>query len=159
MNSFNSIADDVCLGKDVSLARYVNLYGCFIGDNTKIGSFVEIQKNVTIGNNCKISSHTFICSGVDIDDNCFVGHAVVFINDKWPRSVNEEGSLESSEDWKSRFVRTRIGKAASIGSNVTIMGGVTIGNGALIGAGSVVTRSVPAGEIWTGNPARRHKQA
>ncbi|MCK5215530.1 MAG: N-acetyltransferase [Candidatus Omnitrophica bacterium] len=154
MNQFNSIADDVKLGEGVRLLKFVNLYGCSIGDGSKIGAFVEIQKNAAVGKNCKISSHAFICEGVAVGDNCFVGHGVVFINDNEPRSVKEDGSMERDEDWRNRFVETRIEDFAVIGSNATILGGITIGTGAVIGAGSVVTKDVPAGEIWVGNPAR-----
>lgn len=142
------------LGKNVRLSKFINLYGCTIGDNTKIGAFVEIQKNARVGKNCKISSHTFICEGVTIQDNCFIGHSVVFINDKYPRATKKDGTLEDEKDWAPRFVKTCVGKNVSIGSNVTILGDVTIGDGALIGAGSVVTKNVPAGQIWAGNPAR-----
>lgn len=154
MEQYLSISDDVKLGKNVKLAKFINLYGCTIGDDTKIGAFVEVQKKAVIGKRCKISSHTFICEGVAIGDNCFIGHSVVFINDNFPRAVNARGELESSDDWKGRFAKTKVGKNVAIGSNATILGGVTIGDGALIGAGSVVTKKVPAGEIWAGNPAK-----
>lgn len=154
MEQYLSISDDVKMGKNVKLAKFINLYGCTIGDNTRIGAFVEIQKNALVGKNCKISSHTFVCEGVEIGDNCFIGHAVVFINDKFPRAVNGQGELETFDDWKGRFVKTKVGRGVAIGSNATIVGGVTIGDGALIGAGSVVTKDVPAGETWAGNPAR-----
>ncbi|MCP4723863.1 MAG: N-acetyltransferase [bacterium] len=148
------ISDDVSLGKEVKLAKFINLYGCSIDDNTKIGAFVEIQKNAFVGKQCKISSHTFICEGVNIGDNCFIGHSVVFINDNHPRSVTLDGELESEEDWEDRFVKTNIGDNVSIGSNATILGGISIGEGAVIGAGSVVTRDVPPCQIWAGNPAK-----
>ncbi len=154
MNDYLCIADDVKLGKEVKLAKFINLYGCTIGDNTKIGTFVEVQKNASIGKNCKVSSHTFICEGVTIGDNCFIGHGVMFINDNYPRAATETGELETEADWAGRFVKIVIGTKVSIGSNATILGNVTIGDGATIGAGSVVTRDVPAGEIWAGNPAR-----
>ena len=154
MNDFVCIADDVKLGKNVKLSKFINLYGCSIGDNTKIGAFVEIQKNATVGKNCKISSHTFVCEGVSIGNNCFIGHSVVFINDNKPRSVNKRGELESENDWAGRFVKTQIGNNVSIGSNVTILGNLKIGDGALIGAGSVVTKNVPSAEVWVGNPAK-----
>jgi acetyltransferase-like isoleucine patch superfamily enzyme len=124
-----------------------------VGDNTKIGAFVEIQKNSKIGKNCKISSHTFICEGVTIGDECFIGHGVMFINDNYPRSVNESGQLETDEDWAGRLSITTVGDKVSIGSNATILGGVTIGEKAVIGAGSVVTKDVPPSQIWAGNPA------
>ncbi len=153
MKEFVSIVDDVRLGKGVKLSKFINLYGCSIGDGTKIGSFVEVQKNATIGSMCKISSHTFICEGVRIGDNSFIGHGVVFINDNYPRASNPDGTLERDEDWAGRFVETVVGKNVTIGSNATILGSVTIGDGAMIGAGSVVTKEVPPGEIWAGNPA------
>jgi acetyltransferase-like isoleucine patch superfamily enzyme len=150
--------NNVKLGKDVKIFDFVNLYGCTIGDNSKIGTFVEIQKNATIGQNCKISTHTFICEGVHIGDDVFVGHNVTFINDKYPRATNTDGSLQTEADWKvvETFVRSR----ASIGSSSTILCGVTIGEGALVGAGSVVTKDVPAGSIVAGVPAKiiRKKQ-
>jgi acetyltransferase-like isoleucine patch superfamily enzyme len=152
------IAEDVILGKEVYVAKFVNLYGCTVGDHTKIGAFVEIQKNAKVGNYCKISSHTFICEGVTIQDNCFIGHGVMFINDNYPRAVSIEGLLETEEDWKERFVKTEVGKNVVIGSNSTILGGITIGDGAFIGAGSVVTKNVPPGEIWMGNPARKNQR-
>lgn len=152
MDSFLRISQDVTLGKDVKFFGYVNAYGCSIGDRTKVGTFVEIQKNVTIGADCKISSHTFICEGVKIEDGVFVGHGVTFINDKYPHSVNPDGRMQTEENWEVNS--TRVAKGASIGSGSTILCGVSIGGGALVGAGSVVTKDIPAGEIWAGNPAR-----
>lgn len=148
------IADSVVLGEDVRIHHpdLVNLYGCRIGDGSRIGTFVEIQRDATIGRNCKISSHTFICSGVTIEDGVFVGHGVMFINDTYPQAVNEDGSLQTDADWE--LIETRVGARASIGSNATILGGVTIGCGALIGAGAVVTRDVPDHAIVAGVPAR-----
>lgn len=148
------IAATVKLGKDVRIFQpdLVNLYGCEIGNGTKIGAFVEIQADATVGENCKISSHTFICSGVYIEDGVFVGHGVMFTNDIYPRAVNEDGSLQTEADWK--VVETRVHKRASIGSNATILAGITIGESALIGAGAVVTRDVPAYAIVAGVPAR-----
>ena len=149
---FCRIAPDVKLGENVKIHAYVNLYGCSIGDNSKIGAFVEIQKGANVGKNCKISSHTFICEGVTIRDNVFVGHNVTFINDKYPKSINPEGGLQTDEDWA--VVPIMIEEGASIGSSATIMCGVTIGTWSIVGAGSVVTTDVPAGEIWAGNPAK-----
>jgi acetyltransferase-like isoleucine patch superfamily enzyme len=149
-----ALAPDVRLGLNVKLAVFINLYGCAIDDNTKIGAFVEIQKNAKVGKNCKISSHTFICEGVTIGDNCFIGHGVMFINDNLPRAVTKTGELESEQDWANRFRETRVGSSVSIGSNATILGGVRIGDEAVIGAGSVVTKDVPAREVWAGNPAK-----
>jgi UDP-2-acetamido-3-amino-2,3-dideoxy-glucuronate N-acetyltransferase len=146
------IAPDVKLGKDVKICDFVNLYGCEIGDETKIGPFVEIQKGARIGKSCKISSHTFICEGVTIEDNVFVGHNVTFINDIFPRATTENGQLQTEEDWTC--VPTLIKQNASIGSSVTLLCGITIGNNAIIGAGSVVTKDVPADTIVAGNPAR-----
>jgi acetyltransferase-like isoleucine patch superfamily enzyme len=146
------ITDDVHLGKNVKLSKFINLYGCNIGDNTKIGSFVEIQKNATIGNNCKISSHTFICEGVQIEDDVFIGHGVTFINDTFPRATNPGGRLQTEEDWQVE--RTIVRKGASIGSGATILSNVTVGEGAIVGAGSVVTKDVPQNVIVVGNPAR-----
>jgi UDP-2-acetamido-3-amino-2,3-dideoxy-glucuronate N-acetyltransferase len=151
-----TIANDVILGRDVTIYNYVNLYGCRIGDNCTIGTFVEIQKNVTVGNNCKISSHTFICEGVSIEDNVFVGHNVTFINDLYPRATNRTGELQTSKDWT--VIPTLVQKGASIGSAATIMGGITVGQNAIVGAGSVVTRDVPANTIVAGNPARYLKK-
>lgn len=146
------IAPDVRLGQDVQIYAFVNLYGCEIGDETKIGTFVEIQRGACIGKRVKISSHTFICEGVTIEDEVFVGHGVMFINDKYPRSTNEDGSMQSGADWE--VIPTRVRRRASIGSNATILCGVTIGEGAIVGAGSVVTRDVPPYTIVAGNPAR-----
>ena len=143
---------NVKLGKDVKIFDFVNLYGCSIGDNTKIGTFVEIQKNAFIGKNCKISSHTFICEGVNIDDNVFVGHNVTFINDRLPRATNEEGGMQNENDWK--VIETFVKKGASIGSSATVMCGVTIGENSVIGAGAVVTEDVPANCIAAGVPAK-----
>jgi len=149
-----SISKDVKLGKNVQLSKFINLYGCEIGDNTKIGAFVEIQKKAKIGKNCKISSHTFICEGVTIGNNCFIGHSVTFINDNYPKAVNSKGNLETEEDWADRFVKTNIGNNVSIGSQATILGGLIIGHGSIIGAGSVVTKNIPTNQIWAGNPAK-----
>jgi acetyltransferase-like isoleucine patch superfamily enzyme len=148
---FSRIAADVKLGADVKIYAFVNLYGCEIGEGSRVGAFVEIQKGAKIGRHVKISSHTFICEGVTIEDDVFIGHGVMFINDKYPRATTEEGALQSEADWVC--VPTLIKKRASIGSNATILCGVTIGEGALIGAGSVVTRDVPAGAVVAGNPA------
>jgi acetyltransferase-like isoleucine patch superfamily enzyme len=148
------IAKDVQLAPGVVIHHpdLVSLYGCSVGEGTKIGPFVEIQRDVTIGRNCKISSHSFLCSGVHVEDGVFVGHGVMFINDLYPEAVNEDGSLKTATDWEQ--VDTRIKARASIGSNATILGGVTIGEGALVGAGAVVTKDVPAGAIVAGVPAR-----
>ncbi len=147
-----SIADDVQLGKNIKLANFINLYGCSIGDNTKIGTFVEIQKNVKIGRYCKIQSHTFICEGVTIEDNVFIGHGVIFINDKYPRATNSGGTLQSEADWK--VIPTIVKAGASIGSGATILCNLTIGENAIVGAGSTVTKDVPSNSIVAGNPAR-----
>jgi acetyltransferase-like isoleucine patch superfamily enzyme len=152
MDRYLSIAPDVKLGKDVKLATFINLYGCEVGDETKIGAFVEIQKNATVGRRCKISSHTFICEGVTIHDHVFVGHGVTFINDSYPRATTEAGELQSESDWKVE--RTEVRQGASIGSGSTILSNVVIGEHAIVGAGSVVTRDVPAYTIVAGNPAR-----
>jgi acetyltransferase-like isoleucine patch superfamily enzyme len=145
------IAGDVKLGENVKLAQFINLYGCTIGDNTRIGTFVEVQKNAFIGRNCKIQSHTFICEGVTIEDDVFVGHGVTFVNDKYPRATNGGGALQSETDWK--VLPTIVKRGASIGSGATILGNVTIGEKAIVGSGSVVTKDVPAGTIVAGNPA------
>jgi acetyltransferase-like isoleucine patch superfamily enzyme len=146
------ITDDVKLGKNVIIRDFVNLYGCTIGDNSRIGTFVEIQKNATIGSNTKISSHTFVCEGVTIGDDVFIGHNVSFINDKYPRSTSAEGKLQTEADWQ--VVKTRIEKGASIGTSSTILCGVVVGENAIVGAGSVVTHDVPANTVVAGNPAR-----
>ena len=148
---FARIAPDVKLGRDVRIYAFVNLYGCEIGDESKVGTFVEIQKGAKIGSRVKISSHTFICEGVTIEDEVFIGHGVMFINDKYPHSTTESGSLQTEADWTC--TPTTIKKRASIGSNATILCGVTIGEGAMVGAGSVVTHDVPPGTIFAGNPA------
>lgn len=157
MESYNRIAPDVMLGEGVKLFGFVNAYGCKIDANTKVGAFVEIQRNATIGKNCKISSHTFVCEGVHIGDGVFVGHNVTFTNDKYPRAVNPDGSLQTENDWK--VMETFVEDGASIGSGTTVMCGVTIGARAMIGAGSVVTKSIPPGELWAGNPARYLRKA
>jgi acetyltransferase-like isoleucine patch superfamily enzyme len=146
------ISDDVKLGKDVKLSKFINLYGCCIGDNTKIGAFVEIQKDSLIGKNCKISSHTFICEGVTIEDNVFIGHNVTFINDSFPRATAKDGNLQTQADWKVEPILVK--KGASIGSGSTILSNVVIGENALVGAGSVVTKNVPPDTIAAGNPAK-----
>jgi acetyltransferase-like isoleucine patch superfamily enzyme len=152
MSDHLCIAPDVVLGKDVKFSKFINLYGCEIGDRTKIGAFVEVQKNAKIGKNCKISSHTFICEGVTIADNVFVGHGVTFINDTYPRATNSEGELETEADWKVEPTVVKMG--ASIGSGATILSNLVIGENALVGAGSVVTRDVPPNSIVAGNPAK-----
>ena len=146
------ISPDVILGENVKIFSFVNLYGCEIGAETRIGTFVEIQRGVIVGKRVKISSHSFICDGVQIDDEVFIGHGVMFINDLYPRSSNADGSMQNQEDWK--MVRTRVQRRASIGSNATILGGITIGEGAMVGAGSVVTEDVAPNTIVAGNPAR-----
>ena len=150
--SNRKIASSVILGENVSLQDFINLYGCRIGDNTKIGPFVEIQKNVTVGRNCKIQSHSFLCEGVSIEDEAFIGHGVMFINDRYPRSATASGALQTEADWK--VLPTVVKKGASIGSNATILCGVTVGEGAIVGAGSVVTKDVPPRTIVAGNPAK-----
>ncbi len=152
MSDYRCIAPDVKLGENVRLSKFINLYGCEIGDNTKIGAFVEVQKNARVGKNCKISSHTFICEGVEIEDNVFIGHGVVFINDIYPRATAPGGDLQTESDWT--VVPTLIKKGASVGSGATILANVTIGENAIVGAGSVVTKDVPANVIAAGNPAR-----
>lgn len=149
---FQSIAPDVTLGKDVRIFEFVNLYGCEIGDETRIGAFVEIQRGAKVGRRVKVSSHTFICEGVEIEDHVFVGHGVIFTNDRYPRAVTPAGELQTDRDWK--VVPTIVRRGASIGSGSTILCGIEIGEGAIVGAGSVVTRDVPAGTIVAGNPAR-----
>ncbi|MDP6116603.1 MAG: acyltransferase [Planctomycetota bacterium] len=146
------VADDVILGQDVQLSAFVNAYGCTIGERTKVGAFVEIQKDVTIGPDCKISSHTFVCEGVTLGRGVFVGHGVIFTNDRFPAACTEDGTLKTSEDWQA--IPTVVEDSASLGSGCTILCGVTIGAHSLIGAGSVVVRSVPPREVWAGNPAR-----
>jgi len=152
MNSYLCISPDVKLGKDVKLSKFINLYGCEVGDETKIGAFVEIQKNAKVGKRCKISSHTFICEGVTIEDNVFVGHGVTFINDTYPRATTSDGDLQTERDWGVE--RTLVRKGASIGSGATILPNVVIGENAIVGAGGVVTGDVPANSVVAGNPAR-----
>jgi acetyltransferase-like isoleucine patch superfamily enzyme len=152
MSEYVCIAPTVKLGRDVKLSKFINLYGCEIGDETKIGAFVEVQKNATVGKRCKISSHTFICEGVSIEDNVFVGHGVTFVNDMYPRATAGNGALQTEADWKVE--KTLVKKGASIGSGSTILANLTIGENAIIGAGSVVTKDVPANSIVAGNPAR-----
>ena len=152
MDTYNCIAPDVKLGENVKLSKFINLYGCEIGDRTKLGAFVEIQKNARIGRNCKISSHTFVCEGVTIEEGVFIGHNVTFINDRYPRATNARGELQSEADWHCQ--RTFIKRGASIGSGATLLGGITIGENATVGAGSVVTKDVPANTVVAGNPAR-----
>jgi acetyltransferase-like isoleucine patch superfamily enzyme len=152
MNAYNCISPDVRLGKDVRLSQFINLYGCEIGDETKIGAFVEIQKNASVGKRCKISSHSFICEGVVIEDNVFIGHGVMFINDIFPRATTGDGSLQTEANWQ--VGRTTIRKGASIGSNATILSKTVIGENAIVGAGSVVTKDVPPYAIVAGNPAK-----
>ena len=152
MNEFCSIAPSVKLGKDVKLSKFINLYGCEIGDETKIGAFVEIQKNASVGRRCKISSHTFVCEGVTIEDNVFVGHGVTFVNDSYPRATAPDGGLQTESDWNVET--TLVKRGASIGSGATILSKLVIGENAIVGAGSVVTRDVPPNAIVAGNPAK-----
>jgi len=152
MSEFSRVAPDVVLGRDVKIYGFVNLYGCRVGDETRIGTFVEIQKGASVGARCKISSHTFVCEGVEIEDEVFVGHGVMFINDRRPRATRPDGSPQTEEDWT--LERTVVRRGASIGSNATILGGVEIGERALVGAGAVVTRNVPPGATVAGNPAK-----
>jgi acetyltransferase-like isoleucine patch superfamily enzyme len=151
MDAYLCIAPDVKLGRDVKLSKFINLYGCEIGDETKIGAFVEVQKNARIGRRCKISSHTFICEGVTVEDDVFIGHGVTFINDSYPRATTD-GRLQTESDWKVE--RTLVRKGASIGSGATVLCNITIGENAIVGAGSVVTKDVPANSIVAGNPAK-----
>ena len=152
MNDYLCISADVKLGRNVKLSKFINLYGCEVGDQTKIGAFVEVQKNAKIGSNCKISSHTFICEGVTIEDNVFIGHGVTFVNDSHPRATNPTGELQTESDWQVET--TLVKKGASIGSGATILSNVTVGENAMVGAGSVVTKNVPANTTVVGNPAR-----
>jgi acetyltransferase-like isoleucine patch superfamily enzyme len=152
VNEFCSIAPDVKLGRAVKLSKFINLYGCQIGDESKIGAFVEIQKNATVGRRCKISSHTFVCEGVTIEDNVFIGHGVTFVNDSYPRATTAEGELQTESDW--RVETTVVRRGASIGSGATILSSLEIGENSIVGAGSVVTRDVPANTIVAGNPAK-----
>ncbi len=151
-NSYICVAPDVKLGRDVKLSKFINLYGCEIGDETKIGAFVEVQKNATIGKRCKVSSHTFVCEGVTIEDNVFIGHGVTFINDSYPRATSAGGKLQTEADWKVE--RTVVRTGASIGSGATILSRLTIGKNAIVGAGSTVTKDVPESAVVAGNPAR-----
>jgi acetyltransferase-like isoleucine patch superfamily enzyme len=155
VNNDKQSLNNVQVGENVRIFNFVNAYGCSIGDNSRVGAFVEIQKGATIGKSCKISSHTFICEGVHIEDNVFVGHGVMFTNDLFPRATNPDGSPQTEADWK--LVETFVKKGASIGSNATILAGITIGENALVGAGSVVTKDVPANAIVAGSPARFFK--
>jgi acetyltransferase-like isoleucine patch superfamily enzyme len=152
MNTYQCIAPDVKLGQNVKLSKFINLYGCEIGDESKIGAFVEIQKNASVGKRCKVSSHTFVCEGVTLEDNVFIGHGVMFINDSYPRATAADGNLQTEADWKVE--RTVVKNGASIGSGATILSNVSIGENAIVGAGSVVTKDVPPGSIVVGNPAK-----
>lgn len=152
MNPFNCIADDVKLGENVRLSKFINLYGCEIGDETKIGAFVEVQKNARIGRRCKISSHTFVCEGVTIEDDVFIGHGVMFTNDTYPRATSPDGKLQTEADWKVEKIIVKRG--ASIGTGATILPNTSIGENAIVGAGSVVTKNVPAHAVVAGNPAK-----
>jgi acetyltransferase-like isoleucine patch superfamily enzyme len=152
VNEFCAISPDVKLGQGVKLSKFINLYGCQIGDETKIGAFVEIQKNSSVGRRCKVSSHTFVCEGVTIEDNVFIGHGVTFINDSYPRATTADGEIQTEKDW--RVETTVVKRGASIGSGSTILSKVVIGENAIVGAGSVVTRDVPANTIVAGNPAK-----
>ncbi len=152
MSEFRCITPNVKLGEGVKLSQFINLYGCEIGDETKIGAFVEIQKNASVGRRCKISSHTFVCEGVQIEDNVFVGHGVMFINDSYPRATTSQGGLQSEKDW--HVEKTIVKRGASIGSGATILSNLTIGENAIVGAGAVVTRDVPPNTIVAGNPAK-----
>jgi len=152
MNPYVCISPDVKLGTNVKLSKFINLYGCEVGDETKIGAFVEIQKNATVGKRCKISSHTFICEGVTIEDNVFIGHGVTFVNDSYPRATTPGGDLQTEADWKVE--RTLVKRGASIGSGATILSNLSIGENAIVGAGSVVTKNVTANTVVVGNPAK-----
>ncbi len=152
MNEFCSIAANVKLGQGVKLSKFINMYGCEIGDETKIGAFVEIQKNASVGRRCKVSSHTFVCEGVTIEDNVFIGHGVTFVNDSYPRATTPEGEIQTESDWKVE--KTLVKRGASIGSGATILANLVIGENAVVGAGSVVTRDVPPNTIVAGNPAK-----
>jgi acetyltransferase-like isoleucine patch superfamily enzyme len=152
MNEFQCVAEDVKLGTNVRLSKFINLYGCEIGDETKIGAFVEIQKNARVGKRCKISSHTFICEGVTVEDNVFIGHGVTFVNDTYPRATALDGGLQTEKDWKVES--TVVKKGASIGSGATILCNISVGENSIVGAGSVVTRDVPANAIVAGTPAK-----
>lgn len=152
MNTYNCISSDVKLGENVRLSKFINLYGCEIGDETKIGAFVEIQKNVRVGKCCKVSSHTFICEGVIIEDQVFIGHGVTFTNDSYPRATTEGGELKTEADWKVE--PTVVKRGASIGSGATILSNTSIGENAIVGAGSVVTKDIPPNAVVAGNPAR-----
>ncbi len=151
-NSYICIAPDVKLGRDVKLSKFINLYGCEIGDETKIGAFVEVQKNAKVGKRCKISSHSFVCEGVTIEDNVFIGHGVTFINDSYPRATSAEGKLQTEADWKVERTVVKVG--ASIGSGTTVLSRLTIGENAIVGAGSTVTKDVPENAVVAGNPAK-----